>query len=336
MYPCVKHKQISNNKWRWISGKKVTKVFHNVGDVKKKQIVKEYTHGVKAPHLGIKPPIFDNKMAYIVMNHLPGKELYQLITGGDIHQLSNNKKLELSYKLLLALRDQVIAAGVVHRDIKFENILVELEPEIIVNIIDYGLAKDQGVNDFKYPGDFLCFAPEVMRGEMHDIPCDIFSIARVISVLWVSNYSGHNCYDEFGKVDRNKAYSNSLNAAKNLQSNFIGSKRLLFILQLMLAPEPAKRIKINDAITLFETKFSSAIKKTKPLQSSSSSLSQSSSGSTLAENNSTCYESSVSEGKKRTLITNQVDERKKQKLIHKKNQQSFFSCAIKNTLSIYP
>ncbi len=109
------------------SKRKVVKVFNLAFEDSKEILAAEYSAGKKVPHLGMKKPVIINNTAYLVMNYLPGKELFYL---AEQNKISDKVKLPLIYKLLLALRDQVVNLGLVHRDLKPENILVVLEPEI--------------------------------------------------------------------------------------------------------------------------------------------------------------------------------------------------------------
>lgn len=202
---------------------KVVKVLQDIDTERKNLIYKEYNLVKKIARIGMKPPVFtgsqDQETCYLVMKRLPGKELGKL----DIQSLSLDKKLELIYELLRALRAQVTNCGIVHRDIKPENILVVLVPEIRINIIDYGLAKKAGKQDGTHSGTPLYAAPEIMKGQSHDVACDVYSMAKTISNL------PDNPYKEPA-------------ALKNLLDD-------------MLEPNPNKRISINKAIAKFESSF---------------------------------------------------------------------------------
>ena len=79
--------------------------------------------------------------------------------------------------------------GVVHRDLKFENVLFQSKaPESEVVVIDFGLAKakvarDKRLHDFV--GTLYSMAPEVLRGS-YDAKCDVWSIG-VISYMMLAS-----------------------------------------------------------------------------------------------------------------------------------------------------
>lgn len=235
---------------------KVVKVIKNVDAKKREAILAEYVQGVKAPQLGMKEPIFsgdiDNQTCYIVMNRLPGKELYDLVKDGSIGSLPVNKKIALTHKLLLALRDQVTHKDIVHRDLKAENIMVQLEPVIEVNIIDYGLAKEHGTDDGRHPGSPAYAAPELFQGRHHDSACDVFSMAKVIALLWVKNFL---LYD----TDKCDASDISIQSAELLiycQSVELKQNSAIFyMLRGMLAQNQLNRLTINQAIESFEKAY---------------------------------------------------------------------------------
>lgn len=238
---------------------KVVKVTTRVDDEAKETILAEYAQGKKTPHLGMKAPVFSgpdgNQTCYIVMNRLPGKELLDLLRDGTIEKLSVDKKLELTHKLLLALRDQVTRQGIVHRDLKAENVMVQLEPEIQVNIIDYGLAKAQNTDDGNSCGTPAYTAPEIFEFKSHGSACDVFSMAKVIALLWIDDKSLYNqkkqSLDQWLEFALNSAQIIEQNASEDLKSK----ANLLQLLKLMLNPCQDERISIDKAIAFFEKSY---------------------------------------------------------------------------------
>ncbi len=229
---------------------KVVKILQVGENVTVEDIKSEYRLGKKAPHLGMKKPVFTiDGLCHIVMKRLPGEELEKLIN--DEEQLSSlelNQKIILTYRLLQALKAQVHDIGMVHRDIKPKNILVALESEITVNIIDYGLAKPANVDDDKACGTPAYSAPEMFDGFYHDKPHDVFSMARVIALLWINNKQSYKASP--WARDYARAAANEL---ENIQSADLREHPVIFqILKDMLNANPFERPTIEQCIQRLE------------------------------------------------------------------------------------
>jgi len=117
---------------------------------------------------------------YLVMERLTGKTLGQLIDDGTEIQRS----LAASY--LLELCDVLRAAheaGIVHRDVKLDNVLVCDTPFADgrhVKLLDWGVARIEGEEDpFRglIAGTLTYVAPEQIRGDALTPAADVYSLA---------------------------------------------------------------------------------------------------------------------------------------------------------------
>jgi serine/threonine protein kinase len=153
--------------------------------------MKEYTLGSQAPHLGMKPPVFFNQRYYLTMRKLPGLPLDSLLEkmSKNPAQYSWSFKLTLSIKMLKALKAQTLDLDICHNDIKPENIMVHImDDEIEVNILDYGLSKKlSAIKKSSDKGTPLYFPPEYFIGIKRSAKSDLFSMARVIELVWGEN-----------------------------------------------------------------------------------------------------------------------------------------------------
>lgn len=85
-----------------------------------------------------------SECAYIAMEYVPGRSLSEYVS--DNPNLDPSLVLEIALQICHSL-SEAHAVGVVHRDVKPENILLEAEPpDVKVRLIDFGIAKDLSVS----------------------------------------------------------------------------------------------------------------------------------------------------------------------------------------------
>jgi serine/threonine protein kinase/Flp pilus assembly protein TadD len=111
---------------------------------------------------------------YISMTYIPGKNLRQMVQDGPL-------EMERALNIAVQIADGLKAAhetGVVHRDIKSANIMVDEDDR--VTILDFGLAKPKGgarITDHgTMMGTAAYMSPEQARGKTVDHRTDIWSL----------------------------------------------------------------------------------------------------------------------------------------------------------------
>lgn len=118
---------------------------------------------------------------FISMEYIEGKSLKQLIKEGRIQSWDSSKMLDLSIQIAEGL-SKAHQKGIVHRDIKSDNIM--LTSENLGKIMDFGLAKLKGVTQVTQTGTKLgtvaYMSPEQARGETLDQRTDIWSLGVVL------------------------------------------------------------------------------------------------------------------------------------------------------------
>ena len=119
---------------------------------------------------------------FIVLEYVEGSDLKDLL---DEEELTGERKLQVARQILKG----VAAAhekGIVHRDIKSRNIMVDHSGA--VKIMDFGLARDQATERITRTGSTLgtvaYMAPEQLRGEEANIRSDIWSVGVVLYELF--------------------------------------------------------------------------------------------------------------------------------------------------------
>lgn len=118
----------------------------------------------------------DTGLHYIIMQYVAGGSLEEKIRAEGKHELQDS--LVILLKISAALQ-AAHGAGVIHRDIKADNVLVSTSGEVYV--ADFGLAKDLNSElkltaDGAMIGTPLYMAPEIGRVKEIDGRVDIFSL----------------------------------------------------------------------------------------------------------------------------------------------------------------
>lgn len=125
----------------------------------------------------------DGDLRYIVMEYVDGQTLKDLIRQrGTIHP---DTAIRMTIRILAAV-DHAHRNGIVHRDIKPQNILVDNQGR--VKVADFGIARlkaaqttriDDG-NGASALGSVHYFSPEQARGEVADEKSDLYSVGVVM------------------------------------------------------------------------------------------------------------------------------------------------------------
>jgi eukaryotic-like serine/threonine-protein kinase len=113
---------------------------------------------------------------YLVMEYVPGENLADRMSGDigiDCERLARE---------LLGALAHIHAAGIVHRDVKPQNVLIA--PDGSAKLIDFGIALAEDATALTQTGHLLgtarYIAPEVMRGELATERSDLYSCGIVL------------------------------------------------------------------------------------------------------------------------------------------------------------
>lgn len=148
--------------------------------------ITEYELTKKATHLAVKEPTIQDIRSYSVMKKIKGRELFDVITDDldGTHPLTIQQRIDLTQALVNALKKQVTDKGIIHRDLKGENIFVDFTDPIAATIFDFGLSVVADQPDGRSPGSPPYAAPEIWEQRKQTVKMDVFSMARIIALLW--------------------------------------------------------------------------------------------------------------------------------------------------------
>ncbi len=122
----------------------------------------------------------DASHVYIAYEYVPGRTFREALRAGS---LSDSDAVEVAAQVLDALA-HAHRAGIVHRDVKPSNILLEDRDEIAVRLLDFGLAQFDGADTLTavgdVPGTLAYIAPERLAGEEATPESDVWSVGVLL------------------------------------------------------------------------------------------------------------------------------------------------------------
>jgi serine/threonine-protein kinase len=122
----------------------------------------------------------DSSHVYIAYEYVPGRTLREALRSGS---LSDEEAVEIAAQVLDALA-HAHRGGIVHRDVKPSNILLEHGEELAARLLDFGLAQFDGADTLTavgdVPGTLAYIAPERLAGEDAKPESDVWAIGVVL------------------------------------------------------------------------------------------------------------------------------------------------------------
>ncbi len=182
----------------------------------------------------------DGDLRYIVMEYVDGQTLKDMIRQrGTIHP---DTAIRMTIRILAAV-DHAHRNGIVHRDIKPQNILVDNQGR--VKVADFGIARlkasqttriEEGGSTGSALGSVHYFSPEQARGEVADEKSDLYSVGVVMYEM----LTGQVPFD--GETSVSVALKHLSEAPRSMRDHQEGiSKALDEVVMRALCKDPAKR-----------------------------------------------------------------------------------------------
>ena len=124
-----------------------------------------------------------NDTIYIVIELIKGKELLSKLN--EVTYFKEQQAAVIMQQLFSAMK-LTHDSGIIHRDIKAENILILDDAKLFIKLIDYGSVEilktmDQKANE--KVGTPSQIPPEILNGEEYDFSCDMWSLGILLYLL---------------------------------------------------------------------------------------------------------------------------------------------------------
>jgi serine/threonine-protein kinase len=122
----------------------------------------------------------DGQHVYIAYEYIPGSTLREATRSG---KLTDAAAIEAAAQILEGLA-HAHGKGIVHRDVKPANVLLEDKPEIAIRLLDFGLARFAEAETLTavgdVPGTLAYISPERLRGEAASPASDVWSVGVML------------------------------------------------------------------------------------------------------------------------------------------------------------
>ena len=171
---------------------------------------------------------------YLVMEYLPGGDLYTLIR--RLKKFSEFQTRFYAAEVILALEYLHSDMNIIYRDLKPENILMSAEGH--VKLTDFGLSK-QGEKAYTFAGTPEYLAPEIFLTKGYTKAVDYWSLGVLIYEMLVGT-------SPFTSHERNISQIEKLILTNKPAFPSILSKEAVDLIKCLLELNPKKRIQVEE------------------------------------------------------------------------------------------
>ena len=191
----------------------------------------------------------DSGHVYIAYEYVPGHTMRQALRTDELSDLD---AVEIAAQLLDALA-HAHRAGIVHRDVKPSNVLLEHADGVAARLLDFGLAQFDGADTLTavgdVPGTLAYIAPERLAGEEASSASDIWAVGVV---LWEALAGRHPFW---GMPLQQVALAIERGAPSLATERSDLPRRLLAAVDRALAPDPSARPRASELATELRRAF---------------------------------------------------------------------------------
>ncbi len=138
----------------------------------------------------------ENGKLCLIQDLAPGKNLYEVLHSGI---LTPAERFDVMQKILTGIQE-LHTAGMLHRDIKIENIMYDTKTKTLT-IIDIGLWQTIGERDYRICGTRGRIAPEIFQGHNYSTASDVFAVGRIFQEMF-GLHSKDTSEKKFGYLDK--------------------------------------------------------------------------------------------------------------------------------------
>lgn len=155
---------------------------------------------------------FENeKYLYLVMEHCEGGELFERLKDYDNGIMAEKECANIMRQLFLAI-NHCHSKGVIHRDLKMENIMYkkrEISENPEIKLIDFGLSKETSKHRLQMKttcGSPYYVAPEILSQSGYGKECDIWSLGVIMYMLLSGGipFNGTSVLEIFESIQQNE------------------------------------------------------------------------------------------------------------------------------------
>lgn len=230
-------------------------------------VLREYQGLLQSGHIAVKPPIFvenkESKFSYLIMEKAEGIVLEKFLNpvkrldlSEEVPELNLINRIEITFAILKAIKEQVTDKHLIHRDIKPGNIIIDFSKSPpIAKVIDFGFVLRASEQDYRRCGTRAYRAPESFNTQaLYTAKADVWSTGRILSYLWGDKYT--NYY-----ISRDKGLDYVIEKSRNellfsdpeleLYLTKEDKSKIRSCLSTMLIVDPEERGSIDKAIKQF-------------------------------------------------------------------------------------
>lgn len=185
----------------------------------------------------------DNDTIYIAIELITGKELFSKLASSYFKEPEAAVIMQQLFSAIKLTHD----SGIIHRDIKAENILIQDEKTLFIKLIDYGSVEILKKFDQKATqkvGTPSYIPPEILNGEEYDFSCDMWSLGVLMYFLLCGK-------KPFTGASEEEIYKNIKNQSLEFKEKVWEkiSNDAKELIKCLLVKNKKKRININQALS---------------------------------------------------------------------------------------